>query len=269
MFTERDNVKYERRGRYGIVTITRPKVLNALDKVGYLDLNEALMEAANDPNTIGTILTGQGKYFSAGANVTATASRGGDDNSVERRQNLKNFVSNNVEIARTFYTHPKMLVAALNGPAVGLSAALLAHCDLLYAVPNSFLLLPFANLGLVTEGTSSQALARRVGYSKAYEMLLLSRRTPVSELKGTLINEIYDVPAEQLLDKVISHLEAYQANLEPASITAMKELINLQTVRSNDEATLAEALVGVRRFESGLAQRRFELLASGKIKHKL
>jgi len=55
---------------------------------------------------------------------------------------LRNFVSNNLNITQAFYTHPKILITALNGPAVGLSAALIVFSDFIYCVPHAFLLTP-------------------------------------------------------------------------------------------------------------------------------
>ena len=61
-------------------------------------------------------------------------------------------VSYNLNNTQAFYSHKKILVTALNGPVVGLSAALIAHSDFIYAAPHAFLLCPFSSLGLAAEG---------------------------------------------------------------------------------------------------------------------
>ncbi len=73
---------------------------------------------------------------------------------------VRGFVANNIFLTQAFYNHPKILVIALNGPAVGLSAALTGFGDFVYAVPHAFLLTPFTSLGLVSEGNASIGLFR-------------------------------------------------------------------------------------------------------------
>lgn len=88
---------------------------------------------------------------------------------------LSHFVASNVYLTDVFHNHTKVLVAALNGPVIGLSSALVALCDLIY-INNSqefFMLLSFANLGLVAEGAASATISMRLGWSKASEALLL------------------------------------------------------------------------------------------------
>jgi len=77
-----------------------------------------------------------------------------------RRETLKGFVANNLEITNAFYTHPKILITALNGPAIGLSAALISLSDFVYAAPHAFLLTPFTSLGLVAEGGANASQRR-------------------------------------------------------------------------------------------------------------
>ncbi len=120
-------------------------------------------DVAAMPDIYITVLTGTRPYFSAyarghdsiraiatrklikshrGADVGISRPTGGEDANL-RRQWLRNFVSNNLHITHAFYTHPKILITALNGPAIGLSAALIAFSDFIYAMPHTFLLTPF------------------------------------------------------------------------------------------------------------------------------
>lgn len=91
-----------------------------------------------------------------------------------RRERLPALTINNIELDDTFYSHPKILVTALNGPAIRLSAATVTHSDLIFATPETYLLTLFASLGLVTEGGTSVAFVRRVGIIKAKEALLFA-----------------------------------------------------------------------------------------------
>jgi Delta3-Delta2-enoyl-CoA isomerase len=96
-------------------------------------------------------------------------------------------------MTQAFYSHSKVLVMALNGPIVGLSAALSGFSDFIYCTPHTYLLTPFSSLGLVAEGGASAALVRRMGFPKANEALLMSRRVPAPELLACgYVNEILD-----------------------------------------------------------------------------
>ncbi|KAI6709422.1 enoyl-CoA hydratase/isomerase [Diplocarpon mali] len=107
---------------------------------------------------------------------------------------LKIFVAYNLNITQAFYTHSKILVSALNGPAIGISAALIAFSDFIYCVPSKFLLTPFSSLGLVAEGGASRVFVQRLGISKANEALIMSKRITAEELLQVgFVNKIFDV----------------------------------------------------------------------------
>jgi peroxisomal 3,2-trans-enoyl-CoA isomerase len=90
------------------------------------------------------------------------------------------------------YTHPKILITALNGPVIGLSAALLVFSDFIYCTPHTFLLTPFSSLGLVAEGGASRAFVQRLGISKASEALIMSKRISAEELLQVgFVNKIF------------------------------------------------------------------------------
>ena len=76
-------------------------------------------------------------------------------------------MSNNLNVTEAFYTHPKILIVALNGPTIGLSAALTGFADFIYATPHTFLMTPFSSLGLVAEGGASVGFVQRMGLPKA------------------------------------------------------------------------------------------------------
>jgi peroxisomal 3,2-trans-enoyl-CoA isomerase len=115
-------------------------------------------------------------------------------------------VNNNVDVARAFYSHSKILVTALNGPVIGLSAALISHSDFIYAVSDAYLMTPFTSLGLVAEGGSSVAFVQRMGQGKANEALLLGRKIPVSELAQVgFVNKVFEGKGN-FREQVMEHL---------------------------------------------------------------
>ena len=194
-----------------------------------------------------------------------------------RRELVRNFVSNNVDVTRTFYTHSKILVVALNGPAVGLSAALVAMADFVYAAPHTFLLTPFSSLGLVAEGGASRTFVERLGISKANEALIMSKRITCEELEKTgFVNKVITAPSgkkedsEGFLKKVLEEVDdRLGTHLNQTSLLKIKELIRRPERELLDRQNGVEAFMGMERFLSGVPQEEFRKLAMGEKKHKL
>jgi peroxisomal 3,2-trans-enoyl-CoA isomerase len=146
------------------------------------------------------------------------------------KQWLGTFVANNINTTQAFYSHPKILVTALNGPAVGLSAALIGFSDFIYAAPHAFILTPFTSLGLVAEGGASRGFVQRMGIAKANEALIMSKRITSDELvKCGFVNEVFDTkPNEQekFLELVLKEVDnRLGEHLVSDSMTKIKALI--------------------------------------------
>ena len=210
--------------------------------------------------------------FTSGADVTAsrTISEGQD----VRRETLRNFVSNNLEITNAFYTHTNILITALNGPAVGLSAALIAFSDFIYCAPHAFLLTPFTSLGLVAEGGASRAFVQRLGISKANEALIMSKRITAEEmLQVGFVNKIIQSSKneqEEFLAEVIKEVqERLGDHLNSDSLVNVKALIRKPEREMMDGQVVAEVLGGLERFVAGIPQEEFRKVASGQKRHKL
>jgi peroxisomal 3,2-trans-enoyl-CoA isomerase len=269
-------VTIRKQGRLAIITLNRPKALNAMNQDYYYRISCLLREIANDPNITVTILTGTGRFFSAGADVKTT--RPGADPSnpdAARRDILKSFVANNLDTTRSFYTHPKVLVGALNGPAVGLSAALLGFCDFVYATPHTYLLTPFSSLGLVAEGGASAGLVQRMGIAKATETLLTSRKIPCDDLvKCGFVNKVFSGKdqndSDGFLAQVIEEVnDKLGEHLNQDSIIKIKELIRRPLLEGLEAQGVREVMEGMQRFVIGAPQEEFRKMASGEKRHKL
>ncbi|KAI1911757.1 dodecenoyl-CoA isomerase [Ophidiomyces ophidiicola] len=270
-----NEIELSYQGRIAIITLNRPSKLNALDADLYYELGEKLREVAARDDIYITILTGRGRYFSAGADVRSTKPSTG--NSDIRRQIVRNFVVNNLDITRAFYNHPKILIMALNGPAVGLSAALTAFGDFIYAAPHTFLLTPFSSLGLVTEGGASRAFVERLGISKANEALLMSKRIPIEDLVSTgFVNKVI-IPSsgrqddsDEFLKLVLEEVEdRLGKHLNQDSLLKMKSLIRMHEREILDRQNVHEVFMGMERFLAGIPQEEFRKIAAGEKKHKL
>ncbi|KAL2855436.1 ClpP/crotonase-like domain-containing protein [Aspergillus pseudoustus] len=259
-----------------IITLNIPKKLNALSGEHYYLLGDRLREVDKRDDITITVVTGTGRFFSAGADVTSTRPGAGLGTNV-RRELVRNFVTNNIDITHTFSHHSKILVAALNGPAVGLSAALIAMADFVYAAPHTFILTPFSSLGLVAEGGASAAFVERLGIAKANEALIQSKRITCDELVAAgFVNKVLKADSGKaddsagFLKKVIEEVEDRMGpHLNQSSLLRIKELIRRPGREIMDKQNTIEAFAGLERFLLGIPQEEFRKLASGEKKHKL
>ncbi|KAK8083684.1 hypothetical protein PG996_002465 [Apiospora saccharicola] len=263
-------------GRVALVTICNEKKLNAMNQSQYYELSQILREIATHDEVFITFLTAKGRFFSAGADVSISRAKPEDGSSDAYQLWLRSFVANNLNTTQAFYTHPKILVVGLNGPVVGLSAALVAFADFVYCVPSTFLLTPFSSLGLVAEGGASRALVQRLGMSKANEALIMSRRIPSDELLATgFVNKIFDVGTGVGADAKFRAAALQEiddrlgAHLVGESLTGIKALIRKPENEILDRQNVAEVFAGLDRFMTGIPQAEFAKLASGKKRHKL
>ncbi|KAK3313539.1 ClpP/crotonase-like domain-containing protein [Apodospora peruviana] len=274
-------IRLEYQGRLAIITIDNDKKLNALTQAQYYDLSQKMREVATRDDVYITLIIGKGRYFSAGADVSisreAPPSSPDVTNSADAIHShwLRSFVASNLNITQAFYTHPKILVVGLNGPVIGLSAALISFADFIYATPQTFLLTPFSSLGLVAEGGASRALVQRLGISKANEALIMSKRIPSDELLAAgFLNKIFgevqkgeDDKFRQLVLREID--DRLGEHLVGDSLLGIKKLIRKPEMDILDKQNVAEVFAGLDRFVSGVPQGEFLKIATGKKRHKL
>ena len=152
-----------------LVALSRPNVRNAINDQVYEDLIGILQQSKRDASVAAVVLTGSGDFFSSGADLKGghfAPEPGG------RRTRHKPSGRCLLEIL----SFPKLLAAAVNGPAVGIAVTLLMHCDLVHCTPQATFWAPFARLALVPELCSSVTFLHTMGLSKANELLLLSRK---------------------------------------------------------------------------------------------
>ncbi|KAK4189527.1 d3,d2-enoyl-CoA isomerase [Podospora australis] len=271
-------ISIDYRGRVAVISISNDQKLNALNQDGYYDLAQALREVATHDEVFITLLVGKGRYFSAGADVTL--SRPSPEAQRAQQQSvhkfwLQSFVAFNLNITHAFYTHPKILVVGLNGPVIGLSAALVSFADFIYAAPHAFLLTPFSSLGLVAEGGASRMLVQRLGPARANEALIMSKRITSEELeRAGFVNKIFtevgkgeDEKFKGLVLKEID--ERLGEHLVGESLLGIKKLIRRPERDVLEVQNVAEVFAGLDRFISGVPQGEFEKIASGKKRHKL
>jgi enoyl-CoA hydratase/carnithine racemase len=154
------------------VAIDRPEAKNALSVAMYRDLADALARAASDPAVRVVLLHGHPQVFTSGKRQSRT--------SWTLRAHSRRTARH--EIPPRDHTAEKPIVAAVNGPAIGIGTTMLLHCDFVYAGEGARFQLPFVNLALVPEAASTLLLPSAVGYLRAAELMLLGE--PFSSAKA-------------------------------------------------------------------------------------
>lgn len=223
------------------LTLNRPEKRNALTEAMYVELDEILNEAKHNPQARVVLLSGQKFCFTAG-------------------NDLKDFMENPMEDAdapvlrflRTMANFPKPIVAAVNGPAVGIGTTLLLHCDLVYSGESTVFQLPFVNLGLVPEFASSYLLPLKVGHVKAAEWLMLGKSfDPQEALAAGLINAVFG--DENYLNA--AHQQAQLLAAQPTeALQATKKLMKQNFMSTTLNAIDEEA----RQFQKRLNSEEFQ-----------
>lgn len=271
-----DSILYEVKDKATVITLNVPSKLNALTQEEYLELAKLVDEADKEEETVVTIIQATGRYFSAGANVTGGQLLNKPMAELMSHEHwLALFVARNVYITDLFHNHSKVLVASVNGPAVGLTAALVCLCDLIYVNDEEkfFLMTPFANLGLVTEGALSATLFMRLGWSKASEALLLAKPIQGTDLlRLGVINKSYRSynfnSTEEFNEQVFKDVSDQISHLYYPSIIQMKQLLKANRDTLINSANAREVIKGFNKWIQGIPQQRFAAIANKEIKHK-
>jgi len=200
----------------------RPEKKNAITSAMYEALIDVLEKAEADPGVGAVVLTGKGDAFSAGNDVAdflaiATGAAGSRD---ARDFPGWRFVGKLAEFR-------KPLIAAVQGPAIGIGTTLCFHCDLVYAGPRARFQMPFVDLGLVPEAGSSLLAPERFGRAKAAEFLLMGEAFDAEAASALgLVNEV--VPEERLLEHAMRKAQALAAKPR-AALLATRRLLRGDT----------------------------------------
>ena len=225
------NIIIETRGKVGLITLNRPKAMNALSDALINELGTALDGFEADEAIGCIVITGSEKAFAAGAAIAAMK----DWNYVEVYKT--NYISRNWErIARC----RKPIIAAVAGFALGGGCELAMMCDFIIAAENAKFGQPEIKLGLLPGAGGTQRLPRAVGKAKAMDMCLTSRFMDAAEAeRAGLVSRI--VPAEKLLAEALS-AAATIADFSLPVLMAIKESVNRAF-----ESSLAEGVLFERR----------------------
>jgi 2-(1,2-epoxy-1,2-dihydrophenyl)acetyl-CoA isomerase len=172
------------------VELNRPQTLNAWNRQLGADLLSVLSRLAGEDAVHAVILTGAGRAFSSGADLK---NLGDEETTPDGHPDVyKTLTERYHPIMQVIREMPKPVLAAVNGPAVGIGCSLALCCDLIVAAESAYFALAFVNIGLVPDGGSSLFVPTRVGMARASELAMLGERLPAAEaLRWGLINRVF------------------------------------------------------------------------------
>jgi 2-(1,2-epoxy-1,2-dihydrophenyl)acetyl-CoA isomerase len=215
----------------GLIQLNRPQKMNAIGALTRKQLGDAIKQVERDEAVRVVVLTGSGRAFCSGADVTEMAQEGG----MRTPEDVGNVLRNEyMPMLTRLRTMPKPVIAAMNGPAVGIGASYALACDIRIAVPEAYLLEAFINIGLAPDGGVSWLLPRLAGTGIAYEMFLTGKPLQaVDAYRLGVINRL--VPAEKLEDEV-RELAGQLASQPKGALAAAKRAVNHALESSYEEA---------------------------------
>ncbi len=226
-----ENIAVETRGEVGLVTLSRPKHLNALNDALMDELGQALSAFDGDPGIGCIVITGGPKVFAAGADIGAMAEWTYMD------VYKPDYITRNWETLRRIR---KPVIAAVAGYALGGGCELVMMCDLVIASEDAKFGQPEVKLGILPGAGGTQRLPRAVGKAKAMDLCLTARMMDAVEAERSgLVSRV--VPADRLLDEALAAATTIASMSQPVAMM-IKESVNRAY-----EVPLAEGILFERR----------------------
>ena len=249
------HIKVETEGGIGWIRFNRPEKMNAIGALTRGQLAEAIKQAERDDAVRVVVLTGSGRAFSSGADVTEMSAGSGmrtpeDVGRVLRTEYMPSLVR--------LRTMPKPVIAAMNGPAVGIGASFALACDIRIATPEAYLLEAFVNIGLAPDGGVSWLLPRLAGTGIAYEMFFTGKPLSAADAhRLAVINRV--VPADRFEEEVrdlANHLASQPRGamagakraLNHALTSTYEQAMEFESYLQEAQAASPEFAEGVQRF---------------------
>jgi 2-(1,2-epoxy-1,2-dihydrophenyl)acetyl-CoA isomerase len=208
-----DIVKYQQHVAVAVITLYRPDAMNSFNTELRAALAFALEKAHEDDSVRVVILTGEGRTFSAGADLKAGIDRDvAEILQVEYRP-----------VQEAIANMPKPVIAAIPGSAAGIGLSIALNCDLLIMADNAFMLSPFTTISLVPDGGMNWMLVQQLGYRRAFQLSIECERVAADRcVELGLANRA--VPAEELQSAALEWAQAL-AQRAPLSLAATKKVM--------------------------------------------
>src|SRR5438874_10012640 len=225
------HIEFHTHDGVGLIRFNRPEKMNAIGALTRRQLGDAIKQAERDDAVRVVVLTGSGRAFSSGADVTEMVQGAG----MRTPEDVGNVLRNEyMPMLVRLRTMPKPVIAAMNGPAVGIGASFALACDIRIGTPESYLLEAFVNIGLAPDGGVSWLLPRLVGTGVAYEMFFSGKPLLAADAHRLgVINRV--VPSERLEEEVRDLAQQLAAQPRQAMAGA-KRAVNHALESSYEEA---------------------------------
>ena len=226
-----DIVRYEQNGAIAVITLNRPDSMNAFQTELRAAVHEAFERARDDAAVRAVVFTGEGRCFSAGADLKAGIDR-------DVREILQSEYRPILEIIADI---PKPVIAAIPGSAAGIGMSMALQCDLVLMADNAFLLSPFTTISLVPDGGLNWTLVRQLGYRRAFQLSVESERISAERcVELGLANRA--VPANELQSTALEWAETL-AERAPLSLAATKKVMRFAADHGWGDAYDMEAML--------------------------
>src|SRR3984893_16513518 len=207
------HVTGEVEGGVGWIRLSRPEKMNAIGTLTRKQLGEAIKQAERDDAVRVVVLTGSGRAFCSGADVTEMVG----DGLMRTPEDVGNVLRNEyMPMLTRLRTMPKPVIAAMNGPAVGIGARYALACDIRIAVPEAYLLEAFVNIGLAPDGGVSWLLPRLTGTGVAYEMFFTCK--PLSAADAHRLGIINRLVPQERFEEEVRELATQLASQPPKAM---------------------------------------------------
>ena len=229
------SIIYEVKEGVGLITLNRPDRLNAWNHEIETELREVMSEASIDGNVKAVVLTGAGRGFCAGADMSDLSDSTGEDSDSLRESQRARLqyaptegqleLPSDYSMRYTYFTGtPKPVIAAINGPCAGLGLVMSLFCDVRFASDKAVFTTAFARRGLIAEHGIDWILPRVVGLPNALDLLLSARKFDATEAKDMgLVSKI--CPHEDLMATVMAYATDLATMVSPRSMRVMKEQV--------------------------------------------
>lgn len=243
-----NEVLYAVENNVATITMNRPKSLNSMNDGLINGLHDAITKAAADKEVRAIVLTGNGKAFCAGGDLSYL-------NGIEAAADKKAFIAKVGDVAKRLTTIEKPVIAYVNGVAAGAGVNLMLACDLVYASAKARFAESFSKVGLIPDCGGLYFLPKAVGVLKAKELMFTADLidAPTAEKLG-MLNAVYD---DDVLHDKVYEMAARLAASAPLSISLIKKYLNNTALTLDEVLTIEETtqalLMGTDDCKEGIA----------------
>ena len=229
----KDEVLYTEHDDVALIVLNRPKQMNASSVALRAGLRKAIDDADKNPNIRVVILTGEGRGFSAGADLT--------ESFTEHRGTItEHILKDHKQLIDAIEHSDKTFIAAVHGPAAGVMLSYAMACDVIMMGESAYLYSPFTAISLVPDGGGTHYLLQALGYHRAFEFVVEGKRLDAKACLDAGIASAL-VPDDELRDKAMERAQKIARTSAPLTAKYAKKLLRFARHASRDDVTALEA----------------------------